>query len=206
MIATRQMTPIMAMVLWVGTGCAARTAAYEPVSPTARADMGLPATTYTIRVDHTRMGTVKAWSDGGYQETLDGRAQPVVDVRLRIRNDSDGPITLDTVTTDLELVTTEGSVVVVEAPARIDGSTTVEAGAIERMGLIYLLPSGIEPGSVATFELNWALNTGKGRYSQSTPFRQEGQRGAVYLYNPYWYGPSWNWPYWGGPFGDDDWY
>lgn len=199
----------MSVLLISAGGCAARTAAYEPVNATGRSGGGLPAAMYSVSIEKTRLASVKVWSGGGYQATIDGKEMPVVELRVRIRNQSDSPITLDTAGSDLELVNNDGAIAVADTPVRVDGDTTVAPGALGRFGLIYALPSGLEPGSVVSLELNWELNTGKGPYTQSTAFRQVGKRGVRWVYEPYWYGP-WGYgpygrdPYWGWPYGYDD--
>lgn len=188
-------------------GCAPSTASYRPVEATTSTAAGFPAAYYRIQIGQEQLGSVKIWSPGGYPKPIEGQTVPVVELHFRIRNDSGDPIRLDVVRSDLELVSRGGVVVVVKVPVQTSGIEPIAPGAIERAVLIYELPASLKAGDVAGFELNWVLETGKGRYSQSTVFRKQDGSGNV-VHNPWWYpypywyyepytGPGWG-PYWGG--------
>jgi hypothetical protein len=180
-------------------GCAAQTASYRP-SLTNTFSAGHRASLYRIVVDNHNLGTVKVYSEGGYRKPADG-SQPVIDVRLRIRNTSDAPIRLKLDQTDIDLDTDTENLVIKE-PIQTAGVTSIPPGAIGRIALFYALPGKLQPGNINSFDFNWALDTGQGAYSQTTPFLRRMVR-HVYTYSPsyyYWWGDPWGSP-WGYPWG-----
>jgi len=180
------------------TDCVAGTASYRPSAATSYAS-GYRATLYRIVVGTQQLGTAKVYSEGGYTKPAEG-SQPVIDVRLRIRNLSDAPIRLDLAKSDLDADTDSGSLVV-EQPARTIGLEPVPPGGVGRIALFYPLPGELKPGNVNSFDFNWALDTGKGMYANTTSFvRREVENTYVYypMYGGWWGYPGSGWgPYWG---------
>lgn len=172
-------------------------AKYTPTEASSRAGGVFPASYYQIDVDDKTLGNVRIWSQGGYEEETNGK-RAVISIGVRIRNISSGPITLQLERTDLDItVSARRPPAVLSAPTRTSGSLTVPAGQIERVLLVYELPSGLEPDDIQGFELNWVLETPAGTYAQSTPFMKVEYRQWPGYYWPYSY-YGWGYPYWGG--------
>jgi hypothetical protein len=191
------------------TGCVTGTASYRPSAATSYASR-YRATLYRIVVDTHQLGTVKVYSEGGYSKPAEG-SQPVIDVRLRIRNLSDAPIQLDLAKSDLD-VDTDSASLVIKQPVRTIDLEPVPPGGIGRIALFYPLPEGVKPDDVNSFDFNWELDTSKGMYANTTSFlRREYQNTYVYypLYDGWWGYPGWDWgwgPGWGwGPYGGLGW-
>ena len=186
-------------------GCAG-TASFRPADVTSYAS-GYRATLYRISLDGQDLGTVKVYSEGGYSQPADG-SQPVIDVRLRIRNRSDAPIGLDLARTDLDVDTNSGSLVIKE-PVRESDLEPIPPGGIGRIALFYPLEGKLEPGDVNSFDFNWELDTGKGLYANTTTFIRRTLNNTYVYYPMYdgWWGyppPAWGWgPYWGWGWYDD---
>jgi hypothetical protein len=199
MSAKNSIRGLFVLLAGLMVGCAARTASYRP-SLANTFSSGYRASLYRIVVDNHNLGTVKVYSEGGYAKPVDG-SQPVIDVRLRIRNTSDAPIRLKLAQTDLDVDTATGNLVI-KAPMQTTGVASVPPGAIGRIALFYALPGKLAPGNVNSFDFNWVLDTGQGLYSQTTPFFRRMVRN-VYVYYPsyyYWWGSPWGYP-WGPPWG-----
>jgi hypothetical protein len=198
---TLQWAALALLLAGAGLGCASQSASFRPARgvTTATTASGRHVAYYVVRLDNSVQGTVKVWSQGGYELSTQRGRQPVLDVRMSIRNDTDAPITLDVDRTDLDVYLADGSVTMIRAPLQESGSDTVDPGAMGRITLIYPLPHDVLPGDVDQFDLNWSVMTVAGSYSESTPFRQRYYNGSIYVYQAYpYYGPGWyGWPYYG---------
>jgi hypothetical protein len=183
------------------SGCASRTARYRPVQASTYTRTGQPAAYYPIRVSGETLGHVKVWSPGGFPVK---EGPGVVDVHLRVRNDSNAPMTVEIARTDLELTTSDGTHYVLSAPYKVTGETTVQPGLLGRVAIEYPLPSGVKAGDVNVFELNWDLQTSKGSYGDSTPFVRAPTPSPAWVYSPYWGYPGWWGPGWGWGLGFGD--
>jgi hypothetical protein len=196
------------------SGCAHR-AFYRPANAKTLSQ-GYRAAFYRIVVNKHPMGTAKVFSEGGFKQPADG-SQPVIDVRLRIRNTSDAPIGLDLAKTDLVVDTDNQSLVLKQPIVGVTYVAPVPPGGVVNEVLEYPLPTNVKPKDVNSFEFSWAVETGEGMYTQTTPFLRI-HYGNAYYYYPGWY---WGWPYggpwypygwgWYGPYGsgddwDDGWY
>ncbi len=199
------------LVAGMTSGCAHR-AYYRPANAETLSQ-GYRADFYRIVVDKHPMGTAKVYSEGGFKQPKDG-SQPVIDVRLRVRNTSDAPISLNLARTDLVVDTDNQSLVLKQPVAGVTNIAPVPAGGVGKMVLEYPLPANLTPKEVNSFEFSWALDTSVGMYTQTTPFIRIQYRNAYYYYPgwyggyPYWgpgYPYGWGWGWYGPDWDDDDW-
>lgn len=184
-------------------GCASQRASFRPAEPTSYS-MGYPATLYDVNLDNQRLGIVKVYSGGGYKVPQDG-SQPVIDVRLRIRNLSDAPMTLDLARSDMTVETSSGEQTL-KQPVRVPVETSVPAGSTAVIVLNYPLEGNLGPEQMGSFDFDWTLKTDKGDYAQTTPFvRRYVNNAYVFypLYGGWWWGPGWGpgWGWWGPGWG-----
>lgn len=190
----------------LASGCMQR-AYYRPSSEAKTSYEGYKAAFYRIVVDKQPMGTAKVFSKGGYKEATDGK-EPVIDVRLRIRNTSDAPITLVLAKTDLVVDTDEQSMLLKQAAAAASRVAPVPPGGVGNIVLNYPLTPDLKPKDINSFEFSWALDTGKGVYTQTTPFVRIRYQNVYYYYPGWYWGYPWypdGWGWWGGvPYWDGD--
>ena len=142
-------------------------------------------------MDGKRLGNAKVWSPGAYPIRVDGK-RPVIHVVLRLRNDGDTPITVDVARANCEITGEGRDFINLGPPVRVDGTATAAPASVGRIDLYYGLPGGWSPLDVQGFELNWAVQTSAGLYSQSTPFVQHHERAETVTY-VYWT-PWWAYP------------
>jgi hypothetical protein len=180
-------------------GCASHRASFRPAETRAYSSMGYPATLYDVTLDNKRLGIVKVYSEGGYKVPQDG-SQPVIDVRLRIRNLSDAPMSLDLGKSDVAVDTSSGEQTLGQ-PLRVPDETSVPAGRTALLVLNYPLQGNLKPDQVKSFDFDWTLMTSKGDYAQTTPFVRRYVHNVYGYYPLYggWWGPGWGWwgPGWG---------
>jgi hypothetical protein len=184
---------LLAGLAAVGCGSSAD---YVATENTQKVGPDLRAAYYELEVGGQNVGDVRVWSPGGYKTEIDGEKERVVQGAMRIRNDSDQPLTLQLDRTYLEIVVEGHDFLTVEKPSRVQGETTIPPNSSQRVDLFFTLPEGVDPKDVKGFELDWVVETAAGLYSQSTPFSRERDQ-TRYGYYPYY--PSWYWydPFWG---------
>lgn len=185
-------------VLAVACGDSRRTA-FEPTEAEQPIGPDYPASHYEITVDGQRVGDARVWTPGAYPIRTNGKTR-VIHVGLRLRNDSDAPIRLDTTGTGLEVITSRQRFIQVKKPLRITGQLRVEPGELQRIDLYYQVPRGMDVDDVQAFDLSWAVETLAGRYTQSTPFVQRQPERTYVVYRPHY---AYNW--WYRPW-HDPWY
>lgn len=177
---------------------------FRPLSSDWSTPNELAAADYDLKAAGKDLGDAKVWSLGSPKEEPDlpAKANRLIEIGVRIRNDSDAVMRLDLKASDLELHTEDERMYVVETPVRVDGVTDVDPGDLQRVTLLYELPAGVELKKVVGYELAWAVDAGDGRrITHSTTFRRaETDRG--YYYYPYG-GFGYGYPYYGawGPYG-----
>ena len=195
----RQLPRGLALMLpWAVSGCVAATAG---VGAGYRANSGerhTSSSAYQIRIGGEGLGRVRVWSMGVVQSSDDDA--DLLDVHLRIRNESDAPMALNVDETDLEVVTPDGRVHPVDAPELVSGGTTVAPGKVGKIGLRFVLPEGVEPDEIEGFDLEWTLDTGRGPYEEVTSFAVQEPRAhaAVFwpAYAPWWWDVAYPWGWW----------
>jgi hypothetical protein len=185
-------------------GCAAQQASFRPAQTTGY-EMGYPATLYDVSVEGQHIGIVRVYSQGAYPAP--GTGQPVVEVEMRIRNLSDGPMNLDLAKCDVDAATAGGEQVLTN-PMTMAPLEPIPAGGIGRIALSYPLEGNVAPGDVSNFDFDWTLNTPKGLYANTTSFIRRMYNNTYYYYPAYggWWGYPWGWggyygPYWGPYYG-----
>lgn len=176
---------------------------FRPLQADRSTPSELAAAQYDLEVDGKDLGDAKVWSKGPPQEALNlpAEAKRLLEIGVRIRNDSDEPMRLDLQATDLELHTDDDRMYVVEMALQVNGVTDIAPGGLERIVLLYELPAGVKLKDVVGYELAWAIEAGERRVTRSTTFRRaEDERG--YYYYPY-AGFGYSYPYYGawGPYG-----
>jgi hypothetical protein len=178
--------------------CAAHSASFRPTDATTYTK-GYRATVYEVRLDTQRLGIVKVYSAGGGAAPAGG-PQPVIDVGLRIRNLSDGPMSLDLSKCDIEIDSDSGRQVIAKPTGSV-GMEPIPPGGIGQIVLFYPLQDGVQPDQVNSFDFDWTIDTGKGVYANTTPFvRRVVQDEYVYypLYGGWWGYPPLGWGWDGG--------
>jgi len=178
------------------TACVAGSATFRPAD-TAGGRTGRPnATHFDIDVGGEAQGAVKVWSQGAYPDP-DNPAELVVAIRLRIQNMSDAAMTLDLERSDVELVTEERKLELVQAPVSTTGALTIEPGGVARIGLRYPVPAGLAADDLGGFDFNFTINTGKGPFLETASFgRQRRDAHGVYfwpMWDPWWWGYPYPW-------------
>lgn len=192
---SRMIMALMAASLSLA-GCAAQQANFRPAETTT-VEMGNPATFYRITVDSEDLGMVKVYSEGAYANA--SGAQPVVSVSLRVRNLSNGPMSLDLSRCDVDVDTGNGSSMLTR-PLET-ALQPIPPGEVRRIVLTYPLEGDLRPDDVRSFDFDWSLNTEKGLYANTTTFLRRWYHNE-YAFYPMWWGP----PYWGWGWGSWGWY
>ncbi len=169
--------------------------AYQPV-PGAPDRQTRKGVYYDIEVEGRTFGDAKLSALGAEQEDDDAPAQIRLD--LRLRSTTEAALSFDAARAELEVqVAGRGTVLVLSRP-RVEGEVDVPRQETRRVGLVYRLPSGVEPEEVTGFELAWVVRTPAGVWAQATPFRlAQTARRVTYVYGPWWIGA----PHpWGAPY------
>lgn len=176
---------------------------FRPLDARRSVPTELAAAQYEVDVNDKDLGEVKLWSTGAPGEAiaLPTKRERLLQIGVRIRNDSPGPMRLDLASTELEVRTEDDRLWVIEDPVQVIGAVDVAASSTERLELLYELPPGIEVKEVVGYELVWAMDTPEGRLSRSSTFVRQRDEGGYY-YRPYPYGwAGYGYPYWGGGVG-----
>ncbi len=175
---------------------------FRPVETAQGSETGPSGAYYELRSDRGSLGDAKVgWRGFGVGDD----DTTAVRISMRLRNDSEVPLSLNRERTELEMKVGQAPEWVVGPPSDIQGESTVPPGEIRRLELIFDLPEGADLDEVRWFELNWSVASGGAdeqvtQVSYSTPFVQEGRR----RYRPRWSGyygtyPYYASPYWGYP-------
>lgn len=170
----------------LGAGCASDQD-FRPLDARRSTPSELAAAQYDLKADGEDLGDAKVWSKGSPQEQLNlpADAKRLLQIGLRIRNDSDAPLRLDLQSTDLEVHTEDGRMWIVELPVQVNGLVDVAPRGLQRVELIYELPVGVKMKDVVGYELAWAVEAGQRRISHSTVFRRAEDDRGYYYYYPY---------------------
>ncbi len=175
-----------ALTLFAVAGCATQSAALRAVDSPLNAP-GAGAY-YEIQPGARTIGDVKVWSSGAHER--DGAL--VVEVGMRLRNNIETPITIDTSGCGLEIIREHGEDVVDHETAT-SGDTAVAPGAMGRVWLHYTLPAKTDLSKVTAFDFYWRVSTADGPFSRSTTFQRVTPQRSVYP-SPYlWGSPYWGW-------------
>lgn len=147
----------------------------RPFDPRRR----LTAAQYDLSLDGRPLGHVKVWT----RATLD--ADRLLEVHLRLRNDTTAPMRLDAAGARLEVRTESDPLLIIAGPVRVDGAPEVPPGGMQRVALAFELPPRAHPAEVTGYELLWSLETVAGRLSRTTTFAGErGEDDEGYRYYP----------------------
>lgn len=186
---------------------------FRPLDARRSVPTDIAAATYEVEVNDKDLGDIKLWSTGAPEDSmqLPTKKERLLQVGLRIRNDSDGPMRLDLDRTELEVRTEDDRLWVIDDPVQVIGSVDVAPTKTERLELLFELPPGVEVKEVVGYELVWAMDTSEGRLSRSSTFvRQKDEEGYYYRpYYPYGYGYGgygYGYPYWGVGVGASYWW
>jgi hypothetical protein len=172
-------------------GCSS-SAEFRPTENASKVTNEMRAAYYDLNIGGKRLGDVRVWSPGAHKVTIEGEKEKVVEVSLRLRNDTDQPWSLDLDRTYLELATEEHDFTSIQKPTKVTGDTTVPASGMTRIDLVFTLPGDVGPKDVHGFEFDWAVKSPFGDYTQSTPFTRQINESRYYWYPPYpygWYDP-----------------
>jgi hypothetical protein len=188
----------LAFILLVTASCASESAALRAADSPLNAP-GAGAY-YEINPAQRTIGDVKVWSGGAHEEG----DKLVVDIGMRLRNNSEAPITIDTKGCGLEMVR-EHDEQAIDDETTTSGETTIAPGGMGRVTLRYVLPAKTDLDKVTAFDFYWRLATSDGAFSHSTAFQRVTTASGAY-YSPYWgypygyWGAGWG-PGWGPGFG-----
>ncbi|GIW72794.1 MAG: hypothetical protein KatS3mg102_2336 [Planctomycetota bacterium] len=194
----------VAVLLFFGAvlgGCAAPRPSFAPTENVRELGGGRSAAYYEIRLGDRNWGDVKIWWAGASEHAPHGAA---IAIGMRIRNDGQAAIVLDLARTELEVTGSDGSLRVLRQPVLRAGALTVAPGEIQRLQLVFALGRAIELDEVVAIELDWAIRTPAGTFTESTPFRRRWHPEGRYAY---WYWESsycYPYGYWGWCY--DPWY
>jgi hypothetical protein len=179
--------------------CAAQQASFRPLDANTYAK-GDRATFYDISVDAERLGIARVYSEGAYT-TPANDSQPVIDVRLRIRNLSNGPMSLDLDKCGINVDTDSGELALTR-PLQTTNLNPILPGDTGQIALSYPLEGRLHPEDVNSFDFDWTVTTEKGPYANTTPFVRGMVQNAYAYYPAYggWWGYPWGYPWgWDGP-------
>lgn len=141
---------------------------------------------YDINPKGVNLGDAKVWSNGAREEN----DRIVVEVGLRIRNNTGEPLVLDLSGCGLEILSTK-DVQAVDDETSSAGNLSVAPGALERVTIKYTLPAKTDLDKVTGFDFYWRVQTPDGPYTHSTAFQRAiRETGGGYYYSPYYYGGS----------------
>ncbi|MBI5509714.1 MAG: hypothetical protein HY903_13250 [Deltaproteobacteria bacterium] len=189
--------------LWCATtaACAAQVASFRPAAGEGGRGSGKSHVISRITVDGKAQGSLKVWSQGAMVD--DDAGLRTLDLRLKLQNRGDAPLTLDLAHTTVELVSDDGRVHALKEPPIADGELTALPGEATRVRLAYALPPWMDLDELAGFDFEVTVLTGAGEWSDSTSFAREyaPQGGVVYwsVWNPWWWGYPYD-PFWPGPY------
>lgn len=145
----------------------------------------MTAAEYELTSGGRPIAHVKVWSLGRPRgEDLPDLARRRLEVHLRIANDTTRPLRLDAEGATLEVRTEDDPLLLIAGPAQVSGSPRVPPGGLERVALVFELPSRAHLDEVTGYELLWSLDTSAGRFSRSTTFVGERHDGGGYSYYP----------------------
>ncbi len=194
-----------ALLSLVAVGCAGQKTAFKPASSETTGP-GESWAYYELKKGETEYGQAKVWTQGAYRPKRDGQ-EPVIQIGLRIRNDSDQELTLDVDRTSLEFQTTGDKLVVVE-DLRVEGRTTFPPNSVQYAKLFFTIPEGTKRDEINSFELIWYVQSEDDFIANSTTFVRMVEKERVhYIYrDAYWpYADprlyrSWAFSYWYRPY------
>jgi len=169
-----------AFLLLLAAGCAADPDRFLPANSRGSAEY------YELEREGRNWGDVKVWS------TSPAGAEDLFEVRFRVRNDGDAPISADLGATYAEL-NLDGRLERVRA-RDVGGPLSVSAGESREWRIFFPLPSGFSVEDVDEAEVNWALTTSQGRLTHSTvflPYYEED--GSLAYHYGYGYYRPWGW-------------
>jgi hypothetical protein len=191
---------IVALALAAGGLLGCSNPEFRPLDARRSVPTELAAASYEVEVNEKDLGDIKLWSTGAPDDTaaLPAKKDRLLQVGVRIRNDSEGPMRLDLGRTELEVRTDDDRLWVIDAPLQVTGSVDIEAAKTERLELLFELPPGVKLKDVVGYELVWAMETTEGRLSRSSTFVRQRDEGGYY-YRPY-YAPYGGFGY-GYPYG-----
>lgn len=161
---------------------------FRPLDARRSVPTELAAAQYEVEVNDKDLGDVKLWSTGVPDEALPlpTKRERLLQIGVRIRNDSDGPMRLDLAGTELEVRTEDDRLWIIDDPVQVIGALDVAPSRTERLELLFELPAGVEVKHVVGYELVWAMETAEGRLSRSSTFVRQRDEGGYY-YRPYYY-------------------
>lgn len=170
----------LAVLTGVVAGCSS-----HPGTRPLDARRRLTSAEYEITTEGRPLAHVKVWSLGPpVGEDVPDLARRRLEVHLRVRNDTAEPLRLDAEGATLEVRTEHDPLLLIPGPARVSGTPEVPPGGLERVALVFELPTRAHLDEVIGYELLWSLETSAGRFSRSTTFVGERRDEGGYLYYP----------------------
>ena len=161
---------LLLMVLTAVSGCASSQAFMPAEHVTGLSPRGDQyAAEYRLEGEHGFLGEAKVWSQGAYQEEIDGNDATVVRIAFVVDNAVHAPLRLDIQRLSLEDVDLGDGTIGRISPLRVEGDPVVPAGEEREVQAIFVLPEDVWPRSVRAYSVAWAVTNGS-RYAQRTPF------------------------------------
>lgn len=182
LICQRMTRVIVASIFFCLAGCASGTQAFMPGTNLhgLRAD-GHREALYVLQGKQGRFGEVKTWSRGAVVSVLDGAPRTVLHVGFELNNTGALPLVLSAKEIVLEVIHTDGGSFQSIAP-RFARELAVAPQSIGQSQAIFVLPDGVDPSDVRSFQVRWAAHAGLQTYRQATPFLALRERSDVYPY------------------------
>lgn len=160
--------PLLAVAFGITVAACAEETKFQPAVFSAREEATHPATVYSFRTESGAVGRALVWSPGIYEDA----AQPVVDVRVDLQNQTDDPMRFDADHATLAFTTEKNRGGGSTRAFRIEGVTTVPPKSHVAIRTLHSLPRGVKPEDVSAFDFNWTVHTDKGDFGESTAFVQ----------------------------------
>jgi hypothetical protein len=202
---------MVAVGLLASAGCT-RATSREAVHPTENAtatEHGELASEYHLRTNAGDIGTAKVWSHGAYRADVGGTDQTVIRVGFEIENTSSQPIVFDPQMTRLASVEIDKRELTDIPVSMGQGRYIINPHSEGEVDAYFILPTGVMPQQVDSFNLMWAVNSGGQTFSEFTNFNQDEYYGYYspdypfygpypYAYDPFYeplYYDPWYWSY-----------
>ena len=177
--------------------CVAGTSDLRPARAGGEPRWRAETTRYSIRLDGRKLGKVKVWSAGTVPSPDDDTR--LIDLRVRVYNRSDAPMTLELAHAHLSLYTEDEQAIPVTRPSFTAGDPTVNADDTQEIGLRYAIPADVGLEEIDGFDLAWVIDTEDGPFKETTSFARKERRGRQVFYGPaydvWWWGYPWG--FWG---------
>lgn len=145
-----------------------------------------------LEMDGHNVGDAKIWAQEMSNTVGDRTTPSEVALNFRVRNDDRTQLQLEDVT--LEVHTYDGKMIVAEPEQELADDFLIQPGEQERVRYTFELPPELELRDVESVELCWAIESERGRVTESVPFAVDEHpvhgRPYYYIQAGYYGGPT----------------